>query len=86
MHHVPERLRNKHGKSHTVSSSFDHRTTVMFPSIYTTNMESPTLLVVDSTVVRPSHSQKFMIVTPALAHVASCDFYCMWRVDYGEQR
>ena len=44
-------LRNEHGKPHTGGSRFNRGTVVTFPKVYATNTESPTLAVVDSTVV-----------------------------------
>ena len=43
-------------KTHTGGSRFNHGTVVTFPKVYATNTESPTLVVVNSTVVRWSHS------------------------------
>ena len=60
--HVPKSLRNEHGKPHTGGSRFNRGTVVMFPKVYATNTESPTLAVVYSTVVRWSHSRKFTLV------------------------
>ena len=56
---------------HTGGSQFNHGTVITFPKVYTMNMESPTLVVVDSTIVRWLHSRKFMLV-------ARKD--CMWYV------
>ena len=58
--HVPKSLRIEHGKAHTGGSRFNRGMVVTFPKVYETNTESPTLVVVNSTVVRWSRSQKFM--------------------------
>ena len=47
---------------HTGGSRFNPGTVVTFPKVYAANTESPTLVVVDSTVVRWSRSRKFTLV------------------------
>ena len=64
---VPKRLRKEHGKSHTVSSPLDRRTTFAFPNVYAKNTESPTLLVLHWTI-RSSHSQTFTQRTRKIPH------------------
>ena len=71
--HIPKSLQNEHRKPHTGGSRFNRGTVVMFPKVYATNTESPTLVVVDSTVVRWSRSQKFTLV-------ARNDWSCTWYV------
>ena len=58
---------------HTGGSRFNCSMVVTFPKVYATNMESPTLVVVDSTTVQWSHSQKFTLV-------ARKDWYRTWYV------
>ena len=48
-------------KPHTGSGRFNRGTRVTFPKVYATNTESPPMLVVYSTVVRASRSQKFTL-------------------------
>ena len=58
---------------HTGGSQFNCGTVVAFPKVYETNTETPTLMVVDSTVVRWSRSRKFTLV-------ALKDWSCTWYV------
>ena len=55
-------------ESHTGGSRFNRGTVVTFPKVYETNTESPTLVVVDSTVVRWSRFQKFTKRTRKAPH------------------
>ena len=66
-------LHNEYGKLHTGGGRFNRGTMVTFPTAYAMNTESPTLVVVDSTVVRWSHSRKFTLV-------AQKDLPRMWHV------
>ena len=56
----------------------------MFPKVYTTNTESPTLLVVDSTMVRWSHTWKFTLLAwkdwPSTWHIVYTEFK-VWKRD-----
>ena len=54
---VPKRLRKEHGKSHTVSSPLDRRTTFAFPNVYAKNTESPTLWSLLLHVARCDHGE-----------------------------
>ena len=68
---------------HTGGGRFNRGTVVTFPKVYEMNTESPTLVVVDSTVVWWSCSRKFTLV-------ARKDCSCTWYVRelklYAEER